>query len=103
MPATSARSPARKPRATYSKRRSGPSKDEATVAGVRLTHPDRVLYPEDKFTKRDLAEYYERIADWILPYVVDRPLTLVRCPEGYRANASSKSISLARCPTPFAA
>ena len=54
-----------------------------SVAGVRLTHPDRVLYPEDEFTKRDLAEYYERIADWILPYVAGRPLTLVRCPEGY--------------------
>ena len=50
---------------------------------MRLTHPDRVLYPDDGFTKRDLAEYYERVADWILPYVVDRPLTLVRCPEGH--------------------
>jgi bifunctional non-homologous end joining protein LigD len=58
--------------------------DEAvTVAGVRLTHPGRVLYAEDKITKLDVAEYYERIADWILPYVVGRPLTLVRCPEGY--------------------
>ena len=57
---------------------------ETTVAGVRLTHPDRVLYPEDKFTKRDLAEYYERVAEWILPYVAARPLTLVRCPEGYQ-------------------
>jgi bifunctional non-homologous end joining protein LigD len=56
---------------------------ETTVAGVRLTHPDRVLYADDKFTKRDLAEYYERVADWILPYVAGRPLTLVRCPEGY--------------------
>ncbi|HVT27520.1 MAG TPA: non-homologous end-joining DNA ligase, partial [Lacipirellulaceae bacterium] len=33
-------------------------------------------------TKRDLAKYYERIADWVLPYIVKRPLTLVRCPEG---------------------
>jgi bifunctional non-homologous end joining protein LigD len=55
---------------------------EITVAGVRLTHPDRVLYPDDGFTKRDVAEYYERVADWILPYVVNRPLTLVRCPGG---------------------
>lgn len=55
---------------------------EATVAGVRLTHPDRVLYPDDGYTKRDLAEYYVAVADWILPYVANRPLTLVRCPEG---------------------
>lgn len=57
---------------------------ETTIAGVRVTHPDRVLYPEDNFTKRDVAEYYERIADWMLPYVAGRPLTLVRCPEGYQ-------------------
>ena len=56
---------------------------DVSIAGVRLTHPGRVLYAEDKITKRDLAEYYEHVADWMLPYVVDRPLTLVRCPEGY--------------------
>jgi bifunctional non-homologous end joining protein LigD len=55
---------------------------EAKVAGVRLTHPDRVLYPALGLTKRDLAEFYASIADWILPHVVGRPLTLVRCPEG---------------------
>jgi bifunctional non-homologous end joining protein LigD len=58
---------------------------EIKIAGVRLTNPGRVLYPEEGLTKRDLAEYYERIADWILPYVVARPLTLVRCPEGHMA------------------
>lgn len=52
------------------------------VAGVRLTHPDRVLYPDVGLTKLDIAHYYETVADWILPYVVDRPLTIVRCPEG---------------------
>jgi bifunctional non-homologous end joining protein LigD len=57
-------------------------KVSATVAGVRLTHPDRVLYPGQGITKRDLAVFYESIADWILPHVVGRPLTLVRCPEG---------------------
>lgn len=54
----------------------------ATYAGVTLTHPDRILYPDDGITKRQLAEYYTEIADWVLPYVVDRPLTLVRCPGG---------------------
>jgi bifunctional non-homologous end joining protein LigD len=52
------------------------------VAGVRLTHPDRVLYPEQGITKRDLALFYESIADWILPDLAGRPTTLVRCPEG---------------------
>jgi bifunctional non-homologous end joining protein LigD len=55
---------------------------EETVAGVRLTHPDRVLYPPQGITKRDLALLYESIADWILPHLKGRPLTLVRCPEG---------------------
>jgi bifunctional non-homologous end joining protein LigD len=55
---------------------------EDFVAGVRLTHPDRVLYPPQGITKRDLARLYETIADWILPHVRGRPLTLVRCPEG---------------------
>jgi bifunctional non-homologous end joining protein LigD len=52
------------------------------IAGVKLTHPDRVLYPEQGITKRELALYFEQIADWILPQVAGRPLTLVRCPEG---------------------
>jgi bifunctional non-homologous end joining protein LigD len=52
------------------------------VAGVRLTHPDRVLYPEQALTKLDLAEFYERISEWILPHIVERPLSMLRCPEG---------------------
>jgi bifunctional non-homologous end joining protein LigD len=58
------------------------SKAEVEIAGVRLTHPDRVLYPEQNITKRDLALYYEDVADWILPHLAGRPLTLVRCPQG---------------------
>jgi bifunctional non-homologous end joining protein LigD len=58
--------------------RTGP----ARVAGVRLSNPGRVLYPEQGLTKRDLARYYEAVAEHVLPHVVDRPLTLVRCPQG---------------------
>jgi bifunctional non-homologous end joining protein LigD len=50
--------------------------------GVQLTHPDRVLYPEDRLTKLDLAQYYRAVADWALPNLAHRPLTLVRCPGG---------------------
>jgi bifunctional non-homologous end joining protein LigD len=60
----------------------GRSKKEVEIAGVRFTNLDKVLYPEQDVTKRDLAHYYVRVADWILPYLADRPLTLVRCPEG---------------------
>src|SRR5918912_386782 len=57
-------------------------KEETEIAGVRLTIPDKVLYPEQGTTKRDLAEYYVAIADQILPHVTKRPITLVRCPTG---------------------
>jgi bifunctional non-homologous end joining protein LigD len=52
---------------------------------VRLTSPDRVLYADIGLTKLGLASYYAQIADWILPHLVDRPLSLVRCPEGQKA------------------
>jgi bifunctional non-homologous end joining protein LigD len=61
---------------------SGRAGGAENVAGVRLTHPDKVLFPGRGLTKRDLALYYERVADWILPHLAGRPLTLVRCPEG---------------------
>ena len=55
---------------------------EPVVAGVRLTHADRVLFPAQGTTKLDLARFYESIAEWILPHLKDRPTALVRCPEG---------------------
>ena len=55
---------------------------EPAVAGVRLTHADRILYPPHGTTKLDLARFYEAIVEWILPHLKDRPTTLVRCPEG---------------------
>jgi bifunctional non-homologous end joining protein LigD len=48
--------------------------------GVRLTHPDRVLYPGTTLTKLDIARYYAAIGDWVLPHLSRRLLTLVRSP-----------------------
>lgn len=56
---------------------------QARVAGVRLTHPQRVVYPELGLTKIELARWYEATQDWILPGLVDRPLALLRCLEGW--------------------
>lgn len=50
---------------------------------LKLTHPDKLLYPEARITKLQFAEYYLDIAPWILPYLSNRPLTLVRCPNGW--------------------
>jgi bifunctional non-homologous end joining protein LigD len=49
---------------------------------AKLTHPDRILWPEDGITKQGLAEFYADIAPWILPHVTGRVLSLVRCPGG---------------------
>jgi bifunctional non-homologous end joining protein LigD len=68
------------------RKRAAPAKraaDVEQVAGVRLTHPDRALWPEVGVTKLELARFYETIADWILPHVADRPLAIVRGPRGH--------------------
>lgn len=52
------------------------------IEGIRLTHPDKVIFPGQGITKRGLAEYYLTVKDRILAHVADRPLSLVRCPDG---------------------
>ena len=52
------------------------------VAGVRLTHPDRVYWADAGVTKEDLAAYYAGVWDVMAPHVVNRPLAIVRCPDG---------------------
>ncbi len=54
----------------------------ADVDGVHLTHPDRIYWPDAGVTKQDLAEYYVSVWDWIAPHIVDRPVSIVRGPEG---------------------
>ena len=56
---------------------------DPTFDGITLTNPDRVLYPDIGLTKLDLARYYQAVAPLMLPYAVNRPISLVRCPEGY--------------------
>jgi bifunctional non-homologous end joining protein LigD len=55
------------------------------ISQVRLTHPERILWPEPGITKQGLADFYAEIADWILPHVTGRPLSLLRCPSGTSA------------------
>ncbi|MDA1075415.1 MAG: non-homologous end-joining DNA ligase, partial [Proteobacteria bacterium] len=49
---------------------------------VKVTHRDKVFYPEKDLTKGDLVDYYEKIAPWMLPYLADRPIVLTRFPDG---------------------
>ena len=60
----------------------GKKAQPAKALPVRLTHPDRVLWPDAGITKQGLAEFYAEIWPWIQPWVVDRPLALLRCPGG---------------------
>jgi bifunctional non-homologous end joining protein LigD len=51
----------------------------ATVAGMRITHPDRVTFADVGVTKLDIARYYDAVAEVLLPHVRGRPLTLLHC------------------------
>lgn len=59
-----------------------PSGVSRKVVGVTITSADRVVFPDVGVTKGELAEWYERIAPLMLPHCADRPLALVRLPEG---------------------
>ncbi|MBD9416334.1 DNA ligase D [Pseudomonas sp. PDM16] len=60
----------------------GKSAGKPVVAGVPISNPQRVIDPDSGTTKLQLAQFYERIADWVLPYLDNRPVSLVRAPEG---------------------
>ncbi len=57
-------------------------REDMMIAGVKLTSPDKILYPEQGVTKKELAGFYEDIGEQMLPHLEGRPLTLVRCPQG---------------------
>ncbi len=54
---------------------------------VPLTHLERVYWPEEGYTKGDLVRYYYEVADYILPYLKDRPLIMKRYPAGIRGQS----------------
>jgi bifunctional non-homologous end joining protein LigD len=56
--------------------------DAEEIEGVRVTHPDRVLFAAQGVTKRELIRHYVSVADRMLPYIANRPISLVRCPRG---------------------
>ncbi|HET9931947.1 MAG TPA: DNA ligase D, partial [Polyangiaceae bacterium] len=66
------------------KRKGGGEPTSGRAASFPLTNPDKVLFPEVGLTKRHILEYYELVAERMLPHVANRPLTLVRCPNGWK-------------------
>jgi bifunctional non-homologous end joining protein LigD len=59
--------------------------DSNEVQGIVITHPDRVIWPQLGITKLELARYVGEVGEWMLPQVANRPLTLLRCPDGAEA------------------
>jgi bifunctional non-homologous end joining protein LigD len=75
--------PADQPSAAAPKPRTKVRQEDALA--VRLTNPGRLLWPDQGITKQGLADFYGEIADWVLPHLVGRPLSLLRHPEGIAA------------------
>ncbi|MFJ2690377.1 DNA ligase D [Pseudomonas sp. NPDC087336] len=73
---------AAKPSAAKKKTEPAPSQIGLDQGKVRITHPDRVIDASSGATKVQLAEYYASVAQWILPQLKDRPVALVRAPDG---------------------
>jgi bifunctional non-homologous end joining protein LigD len=68
------------------KRRPGRERTAGTaVYGVKVTHPERIVYPDTGVTKLEVARYYASVASRLLPFIADRPLSIVRCPDGLNA------------------
>jgi bifunctional non-homologous end joining protein LigD len=57
---------------------------EQDIATQRLTSPGKIIYPEPGINKQQVADYYRAVASWLLPELVRRPLSLLRCPEGLK-------------------
>lgn len=59
-----------------------PIQEVGKLEQTTLTHPEKVIYAREKITKLDVANYYRAVAPHILPHILDRPLSMLRCPEG---------------------
>lgn len=64
------------------KKPDSPTERAMHTDSVTITHPHRIVFPQLKLSKQDVADYYRAVAAWILPGIADRPLSLVRCPGG---------------------
>ncbi|MDE2365110.1 MAG: DNA ligase D, partial [Hyphomicrobiales bacterium] len=62
-------------------RRAAAETAPAPQAPVIITHPDRIVFPDDGVTKGEIAAYYEKVADRILPHLSHRPVSILRAPE----------------------
>lgn len=81
---------AARPKRTKTKASSKAEKSEKTTKALSpepgqpyvITSPEKVLFPEEGYTKQDLADYYRAVQERAYPWMANRPITLVRCPAG---------------------
>lgn len=59
-----------------------PSMQKSSALPVKITHGERVMDTHSGVTKIELAEYYDAVSHWMLPHLADRPVAVLRAPEG---------------------
>jgi bifunctional non-homologous end joining protein LigD len=72
----------RRTSARRSSKAGGAEASSVSERRVTVTNPGKVFWPDEGYTKSDLIAYYEAVAEWLLPYLADRPLVLTRYPDG---------------------
>ncbi|MEO5559110.1 MAG: DNA ligase D [Dokdonella sp.] len=75
--ATRAATPTASPSSVTTRRKPARASGEVTI-----THPERIVFPGTTITKQHVADYYRAVSPWMLPELADRPLSVVRCPDG---------------------
>jgi len=70
------------------------------IAGVTISHPDKLLFPAARFTKADLVSYYVGVAPYLLPHLRGRPVTLKRYPDGAGGTSFWEKGRRCRSPSP---
>jgi len=68
---------------------------------VKLSNLDKIFWPDEKYTKGDLIEYYRSMAPWLLPYLKDRPVVLTRYPDGINGKSFYQKTRPGSCPSGF--
>lgn len=57
-------------------------KEECIIESIKITNPDKIVFNESKITKKDIALYYKEVSERMLPFLKDRIISTIRCPEG---------------------
>lgn len=88
------------------KKKTKNSKKEGIVEGIKITNPDKVIYKNPKITKMDIVNYYSKVGKYMLPFIENRILSTIRCPDGingvcfFKKHLETKSDGIGRVTLP---